>query len=161
MSEVKPFIDKLKSIESKLPEIAKQIIKENVNTILMLVKKRQLGLGLDSYGNDLDNPQSDTSPYYSPSTESFWAKQNPIPRRSKRAGSKYNFEWTGETMDKMYLAFEEPYSIEIASASGKAKYLESLYGEIFSLTEKHNDLINLTIIQPKLYEYVLKNMFIV
>ncbi len=158
MSLVTPYIENLKRIERDLDTVAKEIIKDNVNTILLIVKKRQLGLGLDSHGHDIVHPEANTT-HYSVVTQEYWAKQNPKPRRSKRAGSKFNMEWTGETMDKMYLAFTTDDAYEISSASGKAKYLESIYGEIFNLTEKHNKLINETIIKPQLYEYILKNMF--
>ena len=71
----------------------------------------------------------------------------------KQEDAPYNFSWTGETLDEMYLKAvnKESYTYDISSKTSKVKLLEKLYGKespIFDLTDEHNDKINKLVIEP-------------
>ena len=61
-----------------------------------------------------------------------------------------NFQWTGETFDNMKLGSvnKSKKTYNLVTALGKQKLLESIYGEIFDLTEENNKFVNITIIEP-------------
>ncbi len=157
MSVLTPYIENLKSIENKIPDLAKQALKENYSEIVMLVKAEQLGKGLNSMGTRLawsDNGQSGNG-FYSPGTQSIADREGvSVP---KTVGTPYNFNWTGATLDGMMMKDTGVDTFEIFTTDSKKSYLEGIYGEIFKLTEKHNTYVNEQIILPYLYRYILNN----
>ncbi|AKG94197.1 tail protein [Polaribacter phage P12002L] len=165
MTVVQPFIDRLDDIERDLHDIAKQILLDNKEEILDFIKNYQLGLGLDSFGNDLVHPSkrngSSRIPLYEESTQNYWAKKKPIPINSKTYGNRYNFEWTGGTFKGMDFSKFTKNSFTIFSKDSKAKELEIIYGtKLFDLTKEHNEYVNNEILLPNLYKYILDNMFL-
>lgn len=157
MSVVTPYLNKLKSIEGKIPDLAKQALKENYSEIVMLVKAEQLGQGLNSLGRPLaweDNGQSGNGAY-APGTQDKADREGvSVP---KTVGTPYNFNWTGGTLDNMAMKNTGVDTFEIFTTDSKKAYLEGIYGEIFQLTPKHNEYVNQEIILPFLYRFVLNN----
>lgn len=154
MSElIKPYLDKIKSIEGNLEGIARKIVIENGDFIIEVLKELQLGEGIGSDGNIVGRYKKITDEWAS----SPWNKK---PRKSKIAGDPFNFEWTGKFFDGMKLA---AYSdgFNIFSIDGKQRLLEQQYGELTKLTDKNNEMINNDIILPELQKYILENVFMV
>jgi hypothetical protein len=158
MDIVKPYIDNLNSISDKLEQEAVNIVDRNKAFIIEYLKDMQLRKGINSLGMDIVHPKG--SGYYAESTDSYWSKQAPIPRKPKTVGLKYNMEWTGEFFDSLMLN-QSKGSYSILSSNGKDLFLKEVFGGISltKLTPENNEFINNTIILPKLYEYVLNNLF--
>jgi len=152
MSVITPYIDNLTRLENEVPEIAKKIITENAPKILYMIKYEQLALGIDYKGNDIGNNS------YAQSTQDYWAKQSPKPRKRKVAGSHYNMEYTGELFDGLGLKVEDD-GFNIFSTNGKKEFLENIYRTKLTIfTKEHNDKINSLILLPNLYKYIIKNL---
>lgn len=155
MSIVTPYIKNLERIEDQLERVAKDAVRDNAEFIINLVKFGQLVKGKNSFGNPLIWDKG--SGFYAVATQGFADRQGiTIP---KTAGSPYNFQWTGNTFDSMGIKLKGDDGYEILTIDGKQSLLESIYGEIFSLTEEHNKLVNETIIGPALGNFIVENMF--
>ncbi len=130
----------LQAMKKNISQWAKEAIIENKDTIVNIVKFRQLSKGLDSASNLLGT--------YAASTEGFAERANIT--TPKTFGSPYNFYWSGETFENMKLGGvnKSKKSYNIVTVRGKQKLLESIYGEIFDLTEENNKFVNVTIIEP-------------
>jgi hypothetical protein len=152
MDIVKPYIDNLNRISDKLEHEAVNIVDRNKAFIIEYLKDMQLSKGINSLGQELGT--------YKDVTQNYWAKKTPIPRKSKVAGAKYNLEWTGEFFDSLMIN-QSKDSYSILSSNGKDLFLKEAFGGISltKLTPENNEFINNTIILPKLYEYVLNNLF--
>jgi hypothetical protein len=147
---VEPFIKRLSEIKADLNNIAKQIIIDNSAEIVLLVKG-QLSHGLNSDGNALS--WSGGNGYYAESTQSFADRDNV--KTPKVFGSSYNFSWTGETLDNLQMGNINDALFEVTTIQFKKNLLESIYGEIFDLTEENNDYVNMLLLLPKLQEYII------
>lgn len=161
MSVVTPYLNHLEAIKGKIPELAKKAVKARYSDIVTLVKVEQLGKGLNSQGLPLawsKNGIKGTGKY-AQRTQSIYNKDKRVSGTSKTAGTPYNFNWTGETLDNTQLKLLGNDAFEIFTISGKQKLLEGIYGEIFKLTDEHNTYVNNEIILPYLYQYILNNMF--
>lgn len=157
MSIITPYIDNLEKIKNNLPEIASKAINENYSEIVMLVKSAQLGRGLNSRGEPLK--WNEGTGKYAKRTQGY-ANRDGV-RVPKTKGAPYNFSWTGETLDNTQLKQNPNESTyEIFTIAWKQRMLESQlgYGEIFKLTDKHNDYVNEKIILPAIYQHILKNL---
>ena len=76
-------------------------------------------------------------------------------REPKIAGRPYNFQWTGELFDGMYLIFTDN-TADIFSKDPKAAFIEDKYGDIFGLTDNHRiELVTEKVI-PLLTEMIWK-----
>ncbi len=150
MSLVTPYIENLKRIERDLEQEAVNIIKGNLDYVLWLIQDNQLSKGLTSSGK--------VAGYYAPKTSKYADDPHNRPRKDKLAHQPYNFEWTGSLFDKMFVKSEKD-GFSIFSRDGKLAMLERQYGRLLKLTKENNHLINEELIKPKLYEYILKNMF--
>lgn len=152
MSElVKPYLNKLKSIEGNLEQIATNIVEENLDFIYYLIKDRQLNKGIDSEGKVIGTYKKITQK---------WA-QDPYgykPRKEKPPGQPYNLEWTGDYIDSLTVKLEQD-GFSIFSRDAKANLLRKKYGEILKLTDEHNTQVNNELILPELQKYILENMF--
>jgi len=152
MSIITPYIDNLTRLQKEIPEIAKKIITENAPNILYMIKYEQLGLGTDYLGNDIGNNK------YAASTQDYWAKQDPKPRKHKVAGSHYNMEWSGTFFDGLGIKVEDD-GFNIFSKNGKKEFLENIYKTKLTIfTKENNDKINNLILLPNLYQHILKNL---
>lgn len=162
MSALTPYIYNLEKISQDIPEIAKKSIRDNAGEIEDLLKYSQLGKGKNSAGQPLKWQHNGKrgNGKYAPTTPQFAKLGIPsYPIKPKIAGEPYNFEWSGDTFRMMGLEIKGNDEYEIFTRSGKQSFLESIYGEIFKLTEKHNKLVNDKIILPYLQKYILENMF--
>lgn len=162
MSIITPYIDNLERMKNELPEIAKNIITENAPNILYMIKYEQIGKGIDYLGNDLIHPSKRESgrniPLYEPSTENYYANKSPRPRKSKRTGQRYNFEWSGDMFDGLELDIKDD-GYNIFSKNGKKEFLEGIYQTKLTIfTEDHNNEINNLVLLPNLYKYILDNL---
>ena len=157
MSVITPYIDNLENIKNNLPEIASKAINENYSEIVMLVKSAQLGRGLNSRGEPLS--WDGGSGKYAASTQGYATRDDV--RVPKTKGAPYDFSWTGETLDNTQLKQNpEESTYEIFTIAWKQRMLESKlgYGEIFKLTDKHNNYVNEKMILPAIYRYILRNL---
>ena len=159
---LKDLISKINSIKPKVNEWGKEAIDANKKQIVEYVKYGQLSQGLNSLGAPLAfydrlNKNIGTG-FYAQDTQDY-ADAAGI-RKPKTAGSPYNFSWTGETLDKMYLKSinENKATYEIYSKTFKAKYLENIYGKIFDLTDEHNAMVNEYVITPYIYRKLKKEL---
>lgn len=160
MSSVfQPFIDNLDNTKARIHDISKDIITQNSAEIVLLVKS-QLSSGKNSYGKPLT--WSGGSGYYAWATQKYYDNDN---RKSSSAfqvpkteGTPYNFTWTGETLDNLELGEVKQYVYEVTTVAYKQLLLESIYGEIFDLTDEHNDYINDTLLLPQLIERIFNEM---
>ena len=141
----------LQAMKKNVSQWAKEAIIENKGVIVNLVKFNQLSRGLNSMGSPLAfverNGNSGTG-FYAKNTQSYADSDGiSIP---KTKGAPYNFQWTGETFDNMKLGSvnKSKKTYNLVTAVGKQKLLESIYGEIFDLTEENNKFVNITIIEP-------------
>ena len=145
---VTPYLTKLDSIEKELPKIAEQAVIENIENIKNILKYSQLELGINSDGDNVGT--------YSSLTEEYASIADTV--KPKRAGDSFNFQWSGATFAFMDIATDGKGNYDIFSTSGKQKLLEDIYGELFDLTDEHNQYVNIEIILPSLIDYILDNL---
>ena len=145
---VTPYLKKLDSIEKELPDIAKQAVIDNSKQIIDLLKFGQLEEGLNSFGV--------VTGTYSFHTQGYANADNIS--TPKKFGDSYNFFWSGETIDGLKIGRNTRKEFDITTVSGKQNLLEGIYGEIFDLTEEHNQYVNMEIILPALQQYILDNL---
>lgn len=159
MSIVTPYIESLEQLKADIPLIASEIVEKNAEKIILILQNKQLGLGLDSFGQPLSFTQGKYSGdgFYTEATEIIAAKEST--RKPKIAGQHYNFQWSSSTFDSMFLKTDDGGQYEIMTRDGKQRMLEAIYGEIFDMTPEHNNFINETIIKPQLYQHLLENLF--
>lgn len=149
MSLVKPYINNLKRIERDLSKIAKDVVVNNKQTIINLLKYGQLEQGIDAFGKVVGK--------YALTTQGYANAQNIS--TPKTFQQPYNFKWSGQTIDNLKISKIVDDSYDITTVASKKRLFQELGWDILRLTKEHNDWINETIIKPKLYEYILKNMF--
>lgn len=128
MANLEQLRAKLKPLRSER-EIVKMLfdlVKVYENVFINLNKK-QLSQGRNIFDQEIGR--------YSEGTLSYIDPNNP-PRKPKIPGEPYNFEWTGGTIDGIYLIFDRE-SVKFFSKDSKAPFLEQEYGDIFGLTEKN------------------------
>jgi len=141
----------LQAMKKNVSQWAKEAIINNKDTIVNIVKLRQLNKGFNSFGLPLEfmskNGNSGDG-RYAPTTQGYADRDNIS--TPKTPGSPYNFYWSGETFENMRLGGvnKSKKSYNIVTVRGKQKLLESIYGEIFDLTEENNKFVNITIIEP-------------
>ena len=153
---VTPYLTKLDSIEKELPNVARQAVIDNSSEIVLLIKS-QLSHGLNSFGNPLS--WSGGTGFYAKSTQSFAYRDNVFIPKDK--GSPYNFSWSGETLDNLQMGSVTGSEFDVTTVAYKKKLLEGIYGEIFDLTEEHNQYVNIEIILPSLIDYILKTLVVI
>lgn len=145
---VSPYLTKLNNIELELPLVAQRAIIENVENIKNILKYSQLELGINSDGDDVGT--------YTSLTEEYASIADTV--KPKIAGDSFNFQWSGATFAFMDIRTDGKGNYDIFSTSGKQKLLEDIYGELFDLTDEHNQYVNMEIILPSLIDYILDNL---
>tara|TARA_R110000744_G_scaffold229881_1_gene347989 strand:- start:10560 stop:11039 length:480 start_codon:yes stop_codon:yes gene_type:complete len=147
---IQPFINRLKSIEDRLPIYANKIVLENAELLIHLITQNQLAKGKDTSGSIVG--------VYFWTTEYKHAK-DPYnrPREEKITGQPYNFDWTGELFETLSVrANANKGEFSIFSVSGKIDRLEKIYNTNLSdLTEENNNFFNLTVLLPELQKIIL------
>lgn len=148
----------LKGLKSKINDWAVEAIQHNKGFIVNIVKYNQLSRGIRSDGGALTFDYLNTKGENKKSTGRYSAATQQIAdddnvSMPKEYNAPYNFSWTGETLDEMYLQAvnKESYTYDISSKTSKVKKLESIYGEIFDLTDEHNNQINELVIVPYIF----------
>lgn len=145
---LQPYYTQLERLKAQLPQQSRLILLKRKAEIIKLLQDKQLGKGL--------NPQDAIIGRYSKATEAFAKIERP--RKPKKAGEPYNFEWTGGFFDLMYLFFEDTKSYTLLSRDEKIKLIQKKYGDITTLTEEHNTYINEVILMPELAEWILSKI---
>ena len=149
-SVVTKYINNLQSISDKMEIIAKDAVIQNAEFIIFTLTERQLALGLNSAGA--------ISGRYAPYTSLKASDPYNQPRREKRRGEPYNWDWSGELFETMNVKAESD-SFSIFSTTGKDKMLEAHFKmKLTKLTEENNKMINETIILPYLMKYLLDHL---
>ena len=166
MAVLDPYLSNINRLKENLVSEAKEAIRLHSEEILNLIKETQLGKGLNSQGQRLSfqHGKQTGNGIYTKATEAiahnaFAVALGQQPRKPKRAGSPYNFEWGGSTFDTMGIDLATDGLIHIFTADGKQMFLEEIYGEIFSMTDKNNDYVNRELILPHLQKYILDNFW--
>lgn len=140
-SEVfRPVISGIDSIKARTPAQARKILIDNKTEIIRILREDQLNDGLNSSGTVVGT--------YSAVTAALADLSRP--RKPKVAGQPYNFEWTGDFVDGLYLFFEDVFSYSIFSTDEKAAFLVDKFGDIVTLTDENNDRVNFEILIPGL-----------
>lgn len=152
-------IANLDQVKDKIPQWCKEAIIEHKEDILNILKWSQLGKGLNSYGKPLKWSGGDGK--YSDATQDIANDDLEYTKNySKTAGQPYNFNWSEKTFMFMDLKVEASKQVyDIFTTGGKQDLLESIYGEIFKLTDQHNEYVNETILAPYLEAKMIENMF--
>jgi hypothetical protein len=146
----------LEQLKGKIPQWAKEAVKKNSGEIIDFVRFGQLAKGKNSF--DMPLSWYDGNGFYAISTQAYADTQGvSVP---KTAGSPYNFQWTGDTFDSMGLKISSDDEFDIYTIDGKQRMLENIYGEIFDLTQKHNDYVNEHIIEPYVADKLEENLFV-
>lgn len=153
MSIAKKHIQHLETLKGSIEEFAKKIVIKNMDAIISVLQDKQLGIGQDSSGSALTAKGYDGT--YSQNTQRRAAQEFTV--MPKSAGSLYNFQWSGSFFDNMGLKLLSQNNYSIFSADAKSRLLRKTYGVILELTEKNNDLINETIIEPELVKHIEEN----
>jgi len=119
--------------------------------VLYLLKEKQLAESIRSDGKP--------APYYAPNTIEY-AQFNP-PRTgvsSKSSDNRYNFEWSGQWIDSLYVKLEKD-GFNILARDDKTAYLEKISrGKITALTKENNDKINNEIVLPALFDRFIEGL---
>lgn len=149
MSLVKPYISKLNKINRSLSKIARQIIVENKQQIIDLIKYGQWEQGVDAMGKVVGR--------YSRHTQGYANADNIS--TAKAFGEPYNFKWSGQAISNLRLGKFDKDSYDITTIASKKRLFEEQGWDILKLTKEHNDYINEQIIEPRLYKYIIENMF--
>lgn len=156
---VNPYIKNLQNIKKSIPRIANRIIIENAEIIIARLTDNQLTYGLNSKGSIVGR--------YAEITRKIAFEDRQIsggryPITDKQSGQPYNFQWTGELFESLNLkGNSNKNEYEIFSSNGKLKLLESKFKqELSDFTEENNDWVNEHILIPKLYLYVLDELFV-
>lgn len=152
MTIAQQHIDHLTAMKNSVEDVLREILLDHKGEIVNLVKYGQLSKGLNSDGKPLKWAHG--SGYYASATQAYATRDRV--RVPKTAGSPYNFSWTGETLDNMKFKLE-PKTYEIFTVAGKQRLLESIYGEIFELTDEHNEYVNKKILEPNLVKWLEEN----
>lgn len=143
---VDPFIKRLNQIERDVPNIIKQILIDNKEFVLDLLKYGQLEKGIRSDGK--------IAGWYSERTQVFARKQGV--KTPKIPNTPYNFFWSGNTVENLKVSKVTKSVYDITTVPKMQKLLEEIHGELFDLTEEHNEYINNEILYPKFIEYLLE-----
>lgn len=149
---LEPYNRAVKSIKRDLPKILRQILIDDRDKVIRILKDEQLSKGLDSSGKIVGR--------YSKATEEFANDPFNKPRQDKIAGQPYNFEWSGGLFDDMYMFFEDKDSFSLFSQDEKALFLKGQYGDIFTLTKTNNHRVNMDILRPQMFEKIIQRLFV-
>jgi hypothetical protein len=152
MGVLQDHISHLEAMKNSVEDVVREILTEHAGEIIDLVRFEQLAKGLNSDNKPLS--WAFGSGFYAKSTQGFADAQGlSVP---KTAGNPYNFQWTGDTFDSMGFKLTQK-TFELFTVDGKQRHLESIYGEIFKLTDENNKLVNEHIIQPELIKWIDEN----
>ena len=147
---LEPYVKEIADIKKDLPNILRKILIDNEDKVMDILRNFQLTKGLDSNGRVVGT--------YSVNTPNYITSDNE-PRQDKIPGAPYNFEWTGGLFDDMFMDFKDLKSYSLFSKDKKAVMLEKEYGDIFTLTDKNNKMVNDEILRPLMYEEIIRRLY--
>jgi len=153
MGIVEEQLRRIDALSETIEDEAKKIVIANMDAIISILEKKQLGIGLNSSGGPLSWAYGDGT--YAKRTEEIAKTEFTV--EPKKEGEPYNFQWTGGTFNGLNLKTLSKNKYSIFSTDGKAAFLRKTYGIIFDLTKENNDLVNDTIIEPGLVIYIEDN----
>lgn len=162
MSLITNYLSHLERVKNKIPEWGNEAVINNKEEILNIIKTAQLGIGLNSFGKPLkwNHKGKKGNGYYAPSTQDIAnASTDYSYDFPKSEGDPYNFFWSGNTFQFMNIKTNNDSTYEIFTTGGKQNLLETIYGEIFSLTKEHNFYVNKNIIEPYLATKIQQELF--
>lgn len=147
------YINKLKSVRSKLQDETENIIYRNENKIIQLnTKQIDDFIGFD--GNMLINSDKRYKGVYALGTQLI----NP----TKRAGDPYNFNDSGNLFSGFYVEVSNDLTkVTIGSTgtgSGKKAEFFRGYKNFFGLTNQNQYILNYEIILPELNKFIKENL---
>lgn len=152
---LEPYAKEIEAIKKELPEFLRKVLIKRKDEVLNILKEEQLNKGLDASGKVVG--------VYSNTTELI-SIENQLkgrkPRKPKVAGQPFNFEDTGGFFDGFDMMFEDFKSFSLFSRDSKAKMLEQEYGNIDTLTKTNNERINMEILRPEMYDFIIQRLFI-
>ena len=151
---LEPYVKEIADLKRDLPNILRKILINRKQDVLKILKDEQLGKGFDASGKVIGT-YSETTEIISIENQLLGRK----PRKPKVAGQPYNFEDTGSLFDNMDMMFEDLKSFSLFSKDSKANFLEKEYGDIYTLTNKHNERVNQEILRPEMYDEIIKRLF--
>jgi predicted AAA+ superfamily ATPase len=162
MGIVDKHLKNLFYLEENIDDFAKKIVIDNAAEILKVLQDKQLAIGEYSTGRPLK--WADGDGYYSVTTELIAQKEALLgrsPKKSKKAGDPYNFQWSGSTFASMVLEVGNVEEYSIFSKDGKEALLKQIYGDdLFKLSKSNNKWVNENIIEPKLSKFIEENWWL-
>ena len=123
-------------VKDAVDKHSKQIVKVN---------QQELSQGKNFFGESVG--------VYSKSTEDIAKKENP--RKPKKAGSPFNFEYTGELFDKMFIKYNG--KVISISSKGKGDSEKTLFIEgnnLLGFNDVSAEIINFEILLPDLQQKI-------
>lgn len=127
---------------AEIERMAFEVLKRLESYIIDL-NQIQLSKGQNIFGASLG--------VYSPKTQKIAERERT--REPKIAGQPYNFEWTGELFDNMFIVFTNN-TADIFSRDPKAAFIEDKYRDIFGLTQEHKTELITDKVLPLLVEMI-------
>jgi hypothetical protein len=132
----------------KLEKILFGLIKQ-YEAQIVAYQKQQLSKGEDNEGNIIG--------YYKPATQEIADYAIPQPRADKQSGSPFNFEWTGDFFDGMYLLSDDK-SAEVWSRDSKTSLLNIEYSELLGLQDDNLDKVIKGLVYPVFMDEIRKTL---
>jgi len=139
MVTVKDLLNKLKGVN--ITSLTATVIKENKNQIVQVNQ-----IALDKGENYLGQ----TVGLYSKSTELI-SKESPTPNKPKIAGSPYNFDWSGNLLERMFITYSNSkIKFDSRGKGDNQKQLFVSINRLLGVDENGEKIINFEIILPGL-----------
>lgn len=150
---------RINEIKKDIPQLGRDAVIENKQSILKMLQRDQLNQGIASDGGMITGKRG--TPYedghYKKKTEEYWSRRSPLPVKPKIQGTQYNFEWTGSTFRLMDIKMNTS-DFEIFSRDTKFEILKEFYGDVFDLTPENNHFLNENVILPYIHKHLLKKL---
>ena len=139
MVTVKDLLNKLKGVN--ITSLTATVIKENQNQIVQVNQ-----IALDKGENYIGQ----TVGLYSKSTELI-SKQSPTPNQPKIAGQPYNFDWSGNLLERMFITYSNAkIKFDSRGKGDNQKQLFVSVNRLLGVDEKGEKIINFEIVLPGL-----------
>lgn len=153
MITIRDYINKCKTVSSKILDEQERIVLANEDKIINLnVDAFQSGKGSD--GKDLKNTNSLFKGVYTLSTQLI----NP----SKRAGDLYTFQDTNAFISNFQIQFQSNLTkfdiFSTGTGSGDKSIFFAGYTNLYGLDKQNQDVVNWDIIYPQLMKFIKQTL---
>jgi hypothetical protein len=139
MTTVKDVLGNLKKVN--IPSLTAVVIKEHQSEIVQVNQ-----IALDKGENYIGQ----TVGLYSKATELI-SKESPTPNQPKKAGSPYNFDWSGNLLERMFITYSNAkIKFDSRGKGDNQKQLFVSVNRLLGVDEKGEKIINFEIILPGL-----------